>query len=53
MQLQRKFKYDLKNERKHYHCSLCQEEKLKWNLDRHFNVWKKLSMQKKKEDCFY
>ena len=33
-----KFKYNLKNQRKHYHCPICKQGKLKWNLDKHISV---------------
>ena len=36
-----KFKYNLKNQHKHYHCPICKEEKLKWNLDKNISVCKK------------
>ena len=40
-----KFKYNLKNKQhKHCHCSICKEEKLKWNLDQHISLYKKVGM---------
>ena len=31
------FRYKLQKHRKHYHCPICKEGKLKWNTEKHIN----------------